>query len=64
MGKKRVRARSGAPTIPVAEMKMCKLTKEGLTEEIAKRTAAPTAVCNRCRQQANAARDLCQPRVL
>lgn len=64
MAKKKKRGTKPAVAQSLDEMNMCKLTKEGLMEEIDKRANDPTSVCNRCRAKANAARDLCQPRML
>ena len=64
MAKKKKRTAKPAVSQSVSEMNMCKLTKEGMMEEIDKRSNKPTAVCNRCRAKADAARDLCQPRML
>ncbi len=64
MARKKKRNNKPAAPMPVGQMKMCKLTKEGMMEEIDQRSNQPTAVCNRCRSKANAARDLCQPRTL
>ncbi len=44
------------------DMHMCKLRKKGLMEEIDRRSANPTVVCNKCGARANENRDLCQPR--
>jgi len=44
------------------DMHMCKLRQKGLMEEIDRRSATPTVICNKCGAKANQDRDLCQPR--
>jgi hypothetical protein len=55
-------SRKDCETPNTHDLHMCQLRQAGLMEEIDRRSAQATVVCNKCGARAKAGRDLCQPR--
>ncbi len=43
---------------------LCKLKKKGKLDELAARSNAPSAKCDKCGAQGNVAEDVCHPKTL